>query len=91
MSNQALDHNNEDGETFKQQVCILFRGFDRPTIYVTEGYEWRGFKDNRITSMPTSWWWSIETTAVHAIRTGAGGTIRLRNRLLTTCMLCIRL
>lgn len=45
--NQAQDHNNEDGETFKQQVCILFRGFDRPTIYVTEGYEWRGFKDNR--------------------------------------------
>jgi hypothetical protein len=45
--NQALDHNNEEGEKFKQQVCILFRGFYRPTIYVTEGYMWRGFRDNR--------------------------------------------
>lgn len=47
LFNQALDHNNEGGEKFKQQVCILFRGFDRPTIYITEGYMSRGFKDNR--------------------------------------------
>ena len=44
LFNQALDHNNEGGEKFKQQVCILFRGFDRPTIYITEGYMSRGLK-----------------------------------------------
>ena len=42
---QALDHNTEGGETFKQRVCILFRGFDRPTILVTHGYYWPSFKD----------------------------------------------
>ena len=42
---QAVNHNQPDGDTFQQRVCILFRGFDRPTILVTEGYEWRRFGD----------------------------------------------
>ena len=52
---QDLNHDVLDGErlrvgdgtsgmTFEQRVCILFRGFDRPTILVTEGY-WDEFKD----------------------------------------------
>jgi len=42
---QAIDHNQPDGDTFQQRVCILFRGFDRPTILVTEGYFWSRFGD----------------------------------------------
>ena len=42
---QAIDHNQPNGDTFQQRVCILFRGFDRPTILVTEGYFWPGFGD----------------------------------------------
>lgn len=42
---QDLDHGHEGGDTFQQRVAILFRGFDRPTILVTEGYSWRGFRD----------------------------------------------
>ena len=41
---QNLNHDVPGGETFEQRVCILFRGFDRPTILVTEGY-WDEFKD----------------------------------------------
>ena len=42
---QDLNHDVQGGETFEQRVCILFRGFDRPTIFVTEGYYWDEFKD----------------------------------------------
>ena len=42
---QAIDHNQPNGDTFQQRVCILFRGFDRPTILVTEGYLWPDFGD----------------------------------------------
>lgn len=42
---QAVNHNQPDGDTFQQRVFILFRGFDRPTILVTEGYLWQGFGD----------------------------------------------
>ena len=40
---QAVNHDQPDGETFQQRVCILFRSYDRPTILVTEGYLWDGF------------------------------------------------
>lgn len=42
---QDLDHTDEGGESFQQRVCILFRGFDRPTILVTHGYYWGSFND----------------------------------------------
>lgn len=42
---QPIDHNQPDADKFKQKVSILFRGFDRPTILVTEGYFWSGFSD----------------------------------------------
>lgn len=42
---QDLNHDDEGGDTFLQKVCILFRGFDRPTVFVTEGYDWVGFED----------------------------------------------
>ena len=43
MFRQDLNHDVQNGETFEQRVCILFRGFDRPTILVTEGYDWYEF------------------------------------------------
>ena len=43
---QAVNHNQPDGDTFQQRVYILFRGFDRPTILVTEGYFWMAFGDS---------------------------------------------
>ena len=42
---QPVNHNQPDGDKFKQKVCIMFRGFDRPTIMVTEGYLWSHFSD----------------------------------------------
>ena len=42
---QPVNHDQPDGDKFKQKVCILFRGYDRPTIMVTEGYLWRRFSD----------------------------------------------
>lgn len=42
---QPVNHDQPDGDTFKQKVCILFRGYDRPTILVTEGYNWSSFRD----------------------------------------------
>ena len=42
---QPVNHDQPDGDTFKQKVSILFRGYDRPTIMVTEGYLWRRFID----------------------------------------------
>ena len=43
---QAVNHDQPDGDTFQQRVYILFRGFDRPTILVTEGYFWMAFGDS---------------------------------------------
>ena len=42
---QPVNHDQPGGDKFKQKVCILFRGYDRPTIMVTEGYLWNGFGD----------------------------------------------
>ena len=42
---QPVNHDQPGGDKFKQKVCILFRGYDRPTIMVTEGYLWSGFGD----------------------------------------------
>ena len=42
---QPVNHNQPDAGKFKQKVSIMFRGFDRPTIMVTEGYFWKDFHD----------------------------------------------
>ena len=42
---QPVNHAQPDGDEFRQKVCILFRGYDRPTIMVTEGYMWSYFGD----------------------------------------------
>jgi len=42
---QPVNHDQPDGDKFKQKVCILFRGYDRPTIMVTEGYNYHAFMD----------------------------------------------
>lgn len=35
---QAVDHSNPSGQHFKQRIILRHRGFDRPTVMVTEGY-----------------------------------------------------
>ncbi|MBR4677084.1 MAG: hypothetical protein IKO99_03675 [Bacteroidales bacterium] len=35
---QNIDHKNPQKGTFKQRVIVGFRGFDCPTVLVTEGY-----------------------------------------------------
>ena len=42
---QPVNHNQPDADKFKKKVSIMFRGFDRPTIMVTEGYFWSDFRD----------------------------------------------
>ena len=42
---QPVNHNQPDADKFKQKVSIMFRGFDCPTILVTEGYIWKQFRD----------------------------------------------
>lgn len=42
---QPVNHDQPGGDTFKQKVCILFRGYDRPTIMVIAGYSFEGFND----------------------------------------------
>ncbi len=42
---QDTNHDDVGGDQFMQRVCILFRGFDRPTVLVTEGYFWKDFGD----------------------------------------------
>ena len=44
---QPVNHDEEGGEEFMQKVCILFRGFDRPTVFVTNGYNWPDFRDSK--------------------------------------------
>lgn len=44
---QDIDHRNPLAGSFNQQVSVFFRGFDRPTILVTEGYYWSGRFDIR--------------------------------------------
>lgn len=36
---QPIDHNNPDMGTFYQRVWLNHRGFDRPTVIVTSGYQ----------------------------------------------------
>lgn len=38
MIEQPLDHENPDAGTFEQRVTFSHKGFDRPTVIVTEGY-----------------------------------------------------
>ena len=42
---QDTNHDDVGGDEFMQRVCILFRGFDHPTVLVTNGYAWSSFKD----------------------------------------------
>ena len=35
---QPLDHNDSSKGVFKQRVFVAHRGFDRPTVFITEGY-----------------------------------------------------
>ncbi len=39
---QPADHQNSSSPRFRQKVCIMFRGFDRPTILSCQGYDING-------------------------------------------------
>ncbi len=39
---QPADHQNSSSQRFRQKVCILFRGFDCPTILSCQGYDIKG-------------------------------------------------
>lgn len=36
--NQPLDHQNPETGNFRQRVILRHRGYDKPTVFVTEGY-----------------------------------------------------
>ena len=35
---QPIDYNNVNGGTFEQRVWFSFKGYDRPTVIITDGY-----------------------------------------------------
>ena len=39
---QPLDHNHPNGKTFKQRIILSNKGFDKPVVFVTDGY-WANF------------------------------------------------
>lgn len=43
---QPVDHKNPGSGSFRQFGVICFRGFDKPTVFYTRGYEHRSFADN---------------------------------------------
>ncbi len=42
---QPLDHNNPKGKTFMQRIFLSHKGFDKPVVFVTEGY-WANYAAN---------------------------------------------
>jgi len=48
---QPIDHNNPQKGYFYQRVFLSHRGFDRPVVFVTEGYEQKGIYRNELTSL----------------------------------------
>lgn len=42
---QPLDHNNPRGKTFIQRIFLSHKGFDKPVVFVTEGY-WASYAAN---------------------------------------------
>ena len=77
---QQLDGKDASKGTFEQRVVLCHRGFDRPTVLVTEGYSAR-YALYRATSRswlncstPISSLWSIATSKSRC-RTPATGTI----------------
>lgn len=50
---QPIDHTNPSLGTFKQKVVLLHCGYDRPTVFVTEGYTSRGANPNYSNELST--------------------------------------
>src|SRR5512146_2981081 len=49
---QPLDHHHPQGKTFLQSVYLSQKGFDRPVVFVTEGYATKGgSKPGELTSL----------------------------------------
>src|SRR5690349_2217815 len=46
MIKQPVDHTKPDGPSFKQQLFVMHRGCDRPTVIADWGYEWRYYFDD---------------------------------------------
>ncbi len=43
---QPIDHKNPGAGSFRQFCVICFRGFDKPTVFYTRGYEHKSFASN---------------------------------------------
>ncbi len=48
---QPIDHNDHQKGYFYQKVFLSHRGYDRPVVFVTEGYEQHGIYPNELTSL----------------------------------------
>jgi hypothetical protein len=48
---QPIDHKDPQKGYFYQRVFLSHRGFDRPVVFVTEGYEQPGIYHNELTSL----------------------------------------
>ncbi len=48
---QNLDHDNPDAGHFYQRVFLLHKDFNKPVIFVTEGYAARPNQDNELTNL----------------------------------------
>ncbi|HEY5925599.1 MAG TPA: S28 family serine protease [Kofleriaceae bacterium] len=51
MINQPVDHKNPSGPTFKQQLFVMHRGCDRPTVIADWGYSWEYFYDDELATL----------------------------------------
>ena len=49
--NQPIDHENPSVGMMKQKALMFFKGFDRPTVFYTRGYDVPDYWKNRITHL----------------------------------------
>lgn len=49
--NQPVDHENPSAGMMKQKALIFFKGFDRPTVFYTRGYEVPDYWKDRIANL----------------------------------------
>ncbi len=51
MIEQPVDHTKPDGPSFKQQLFVMHRGCDRPTVIADWGYSWEYFFDDELATL----------------------------------------
>jgi hypothetical protein len=51
MFSQPVDHNNPDAGTFKQQIHLIHKDYQKPVVLWLEGYESRGNSEQELTKL----------------------------------------